>query len=524
MSTPHESPSPTPPATTYQSNAGDPTLKWSCSACRQSKRRCDKVYPECTLCTQKNLPCNYPGRRKRQKIKDRIKSAASAAKLALNQPSIGTTKKDHKGAHQSSLPSANANFIAERFLDPDIFSRAQLTVVNVEVPVTDDIAQLVGSVMDIQATSAQFFKSVHTWMPIISKPQFCANLLNRLTYQRAELFLLVLSMKLCCARQNPWNAPLYETVKLLHFKIETSGVLSVLVLQAGILIALYELGHAIYPAAFLSVGSCARYATALGIDKTVLLSTSGKAQWIEEEERRRIWWAILVLDRYLNLSDPKRHLITPDADIESYLPVDDEAWETGVPDSHHIYTLATANSYHLGLFARFAQAAHLLSKVLHQVSEPSNETAQLRRTIFALINVSKIEASMRRLEYCSQTSICYSGILLLDASSIDKDTDLSGTQLSPESAHISQVTLDMALSFVEGDAEEICAIVSPFLIHLLYRVASLHLRIAHETPITAAREKVELLKKAMRIVGSRWLCASTYLSLLEKQEILLVMQ
>lgn len=99
----------------------------------------------------------------------------------------------------------------------------------------------------------------------------------------------------------------------------------------------------------------------------------------------------------------------------------------------------------------------------------------------------------------------------------------------------------MALSFVQGDAEEICAIVSPFLVHLLYRVASIHLKIAHESPTTPALEKVELLKKAMKIVGSRWLCAckhvmsrvmvlqlmvalATYLSLLEKQEILLVMQ
>ncbi|KAL7812139.1 N-terminal binuclear Zn cluster-containing/DNA binding domain-containing protein [Trichoderma aethiopicum] len=524
MSAPHESPSPTPQPVTDQSNAGVSILKWSCSACRQSKRRCDKMYPECTLCTQKNLPCNYPGRRKRQKLKDRIKAASSASKATVHWLSTSTTQKDRKDTQQLSFSSANTNSIAERFLDPDVFSRAQLTVINVDVPVTDDIAHLVGSVLDIQATSAEFFKSVHTWMPIISKPQFCATLLNRLTYKKAELYLLVLSMKLCCARQTTLDTALYETVKLLHFKIETSGVLSVLVLQAAILIALYELGHSIYPAAFLSVGSCARYATALGIDNTVLLSSSGNAQWIEEEERRRIWWAILVLDRYLNLSDPKRHLITPDADIESYLPVDDEAWETGVPDSHHTYTLATANSYHLGLFARFAQAAHLLSKVLHQVSEHSSETAQLRRTIFALINVSKIEASMRRLEYCSQTSICYSGILLLDASSIDKDTGHSGTQLSPESAHISHVTLDMALSFVQGDAEEICAIVSPFLVHLLYRVASIHLKIAHESPTTAALEKVELLKKAMRIVGSRWLCASTYLSLLEKQEILLVMQ
>ncbi|PTB63383.1 N-terminal binuclear Zn cluster-containing/DNA binding domain-containing protein [Trichoderma citrinoviride] len=521
MSTPHKSPSPKPQAMTDKSNPDALALRWSCSACRQSKRRCDKVYPECTLCTQKNIPCNYPGRRKRQKLKARIKAASTASKPTVNPPSTSTTKKDRGDAHQLSFPSANTSSIAERFLDPDVFARAQLTVVNADVPVTDDIAQLVGGVLDIQATSAQFFKSVHTWMPIISKPQFCANLLNRLTYKRAELFLLVLSMKLCCARR---TTPLYETVKLLHFKIETSGVLSVLVLQAAILIALYELGHSIYPAAYLSVGSCARYATALGIDKSILLSSLGKTQWIEEEECRRIWWAILVLDRYLNLSDPKRHLITPDADIDSYLPVDDEAWETGVYDPNHIYTLATANSYHLGLFARFAQAAHLLTKVLHHASEPPSETAQLRRTIFALVNVSKIEASMRRLEYCSQTSICYSGILLLESSSIDKDENHSGTQLSTESAHISQVTLDMALSFTKGDVEEICAIVSPFLVHILYRVASIHLRIAHESPTDAALEKVALLKKAMKIVGSRWLCASTYLSLLEKQEILLVMQ
>ncbi|KAL6854528.1 N-terminal binuclear Zn cluster-containing/DNA binding domain-containing protein [Trichoderma novae-zelandiae] len=524
MSTPRESPSPQPRATAIQSNAGVLALRWSCSSCRQSKRRCDKMYPECTLCTQRNIPCNYPGRRRRQKLKNCIKTASSGGQATGKQSSASTAKKDQGNAPQLSFPSASTSFIAERFLDPDVFSRAQLTVVNADVPVTDEIAQLVGGVLDIQATSARFFRSVHTWMPIISKPQFGANLLNRLTYKRAELFLLVLSMKLCCARETTSNKALYETVKLLHFKMETSGVLSVLVLQAAILIALYELGHSIYPAAFLSVGSCARYATALGIDKSILLSSSAKVEWIEEEECRRIWWAILVLDRYLNLSDPKRHLITPDADIESYLPVDDEAWETGIPDSDHIFTLATANSYHLGLFARFAQAAHLLSQVLHHVSEQSNETAQLRRTIFALINVSKIEASMRRLEYCSQTAICYSGILLLDPSSTDKDPTSSPTQLSTESALISQVTLDMALTLTEGDAEEICDIASPFLVHLLYRVASTHLRIAHESPTAVGRDKIQLLKKAIKVIGSRWLCASTYLSLLEKQEILLVMQ
>ncbi|KAL7907871.1 N-terminal binuclear Zn cluster-containing/DNA binding domain-containing protein [Trichoderma velutinum] len=526
MSTSSESLSPRPRAVANQSTLGVLALRWSCSTCRQSKRRCDKMYPKCTLCVQKNTPCNYPGRRKREKLKNRIKAILPVAKSIVDPPSAVLAEKKQEAVRQLSFPSANSSFIAESFLDPEVFSKAQLKVVNADVEVTDEIAELVGSVLDIQATSAKFFKSVHMWMSIISKPHFCANLLNRLTYKRAELFLLVLSMKLSYSRIKTWNTPLYETVKLFQFKVEASGVLSTLVLQASILIALYELGHGIYPAAYLSVGSCARYATALGIDKSILSSSAIHDQWIEEEESRRMWWAILVLDRYLNLSDPTRHLMTIDAGLDSYLPVDDEAWESGVLNPDRVYTLATANSYHLGLFARFAQAAHLLSQVLHHVSEQSNETAQLRRTIFALVNVSNIEASMRRLEYCSQSAVCYSGILALDYSSFSKGmcTCDYGAKLSTESNIISQATIDMALTLIHGDAEELCDIASPFLVHLIYKVASIHLRIAHKAKTKDDRDKVELLKKSMKLVGRRWLCTSTYLSLLEKQEILLMME
>ncbi|KAM0456505.1 hypothetical protein ACHAPV_005172 [Trichoderma viride] len=500
-------------------------LKWSCSACRLSKRRCDKVYPECTLCAQKNLTCNYPGRRRRGKAKNYAKALSPPRKPVIYQALITTDKEEEK-PHQASFSCPNSSFIAERFLDPVVFSRAQLSVDNVDVAVTDEIAELVGGVLDIQAVSDRFFKSVYMWMPIISKPRFSSTLLSRLTYKKAELYLLVLSMKLCSTRRTPLNTALYETVKLFHFKLQSSGVLSVLVLQAAVLIALYELGQAIYPAAFLSLGSCARYAVALGIDKSILSPSTSKTQWIEEEERRRVWWAILVLDRYLNLCDPQRHLMTPDAGLDSYLPVNDEAWDKGELDPDHIYTLATANSYHLGLFARFSQAAHLLSQVLRYISEKrSSETSQLRRTIFALVNVSNIEASMRRLEYCSQSAVCYSGIIALDDSFCDKQPQSSGARLSAEGVLISEATLHMVSIFKEEEvAQEICDVASPFLVHLVYKVASMQLRIAHESPTAAVLEDVKLLKRALKIVGSRWHCAYAYLSLLEKQEILLVVQ
>jgi hypothetical protein len=64
-------------------------------------------------------------------------------------------------------------------------------------------------------------------------------------------------------------------------------------------LALYELGHAIYPAAFLSIGACARYAHALGINVSRTLKTRKVLTLVEVEERRRVWWAIVILDRFV---------------------------------------------------------------------------------------------------------------------------------------------------------------------------------------------------------------------------------
>lgn len=60
-------------------------------------------------------------------------------------------------------------------------------------------------------------------------------------------------------------------------------------------------------------------------------------------------------------------------------------------------------------------------------------------------------------------------------------------------------------------AEEVCDVVSPFLVHLVYKVASMHLRITHKSPTPAALEDLELLKHALKVVGGRWHCARKYL-------------
>jgi hypothetical protein len=161
------------------------------------------------------------------------------------------------------------------------------------------VADLVGSVSDIQAAAQVFFKTVHLWMPIVSKLRFQEHLLQRLALRRAELFLLVLAMKLASSHVMVARSMLYRTVKQFYFDIESTGRLSVPALQAAVLIAIYELGHGIYPAAIISVANCARIGTLLGIDRSLnTWDPSSGVPWVELEERRRVWWSIVILDRY----------------------------------------------------------------------------------------------------------------------------------------------------------------------------------------------------------------------------------
>lgn len=61
------------------------------------------------------------------------------------------------------------------------------------------------------------------------------------------------------------TSELYAQVKRCYSFVETLGIITPRVLQAALLIAYWEIGSGVYPAAYLSVGLCARIGHALGI-------------------------------------------------------------------------------------------------------------------------------------------------------------------------------------------------------------------------------------------------------------------
>lgn len=83
-----------------------------------------------------------------------------------------------------------------------------------------------------------------------------------------DLPMLFLAMKLTTFSlpvENTGNNPLYLTAKGFLATLEASGVVSLVYLQAMVLIAIFEYGHSIYPAAWMTVGACVRFAELLGL-------------------------------------------------------------------------------------------------------------------------------------------------------------------------------------------------------------------------------------------------------------------
>jgi hypothetical protein len=192
------------------------------------------------------------------------------------------------------------------FLDPTILQQNQVEFYETTFRIPGQILGLLGDMDEIRNIASKFFTHVHLWMPFISKKRFYEVYLPSYSKNRPDVTLLFLSLKLLTSSpprdpQNP-QTRLYRTVKHFLVEVETSSIFSIIVLQAGVLLALYELGHGIYPAAFLTIGACARYAHALGIKTKTAASTRRVLTLVEVEERRRVWWALVILDRFAPIS------------------------------------------------------------------------------------------------------------------------------------------------------------------------------------------------------------------------------
>lgn len=189
------------------------------------------------------------------------------------------------------------------FLDTALFdsvSHASLRKNTTSVPTY--VSQLLGT--DTNDIRERYFGSIDKSFPFISKKRLNQGIRAGILSDTPGLVLLLLCMKLATGNPQLERAPantslLYSTARNYLNIVEEISPVSIHVFQSLVLIALYEIGHGIFPAAYLTVGRGARLGILMGVHdrkNTTQLFQTPKT-WTYWEEERRTWWAVLILER-----------------------------------------------------------------------------------------------------------------------------------------------------------------------------------------------------------------------------------
>ncbi|KAF5627038.1 Zn(II)Cys6 transcriptional activator [Fusarium sp. NRRL 52700] len=365
------------------------------------------------LCRRKDLECRYPQRRG-QKAASPIDDKPNHEDVSISNPETIYHDKFQPERVQDLL-----NARAIRFLAPGLFRDLHLQMPRMEWDMPEEIETQLGSRQQMQETTKAFLLLTRSWMPVVNGKRHLAAVLNPLVPLRRPVALLALCMKLCCLSVDEVEEKrvLYDLVKKFYAEVESQEDSCVQVMQSAVFIAVFEMGDAIFPAAYLTVGALARYGMAMEMDK-IIQDVLGKdcaatvgASWTDIEEMRRVWWGALILDHLLNASQPSRGLSTIDPSFEVFLPVDDELFYNQSSSPNHATRISEGFTFKMGSFARLCQAMYLISKSLsfcrgaHDSSDqvpqsgPLEEVGQLCRTLESLVRVNEFEATSRRLAF-----------------------------------------------------------------------------------------------------------------------------
>ncbi|KAE8445829.1 hypothetical protein EG329_012752 [Mollisiaceae sp. DMI_Dod_QoI] len=324
----------------------------------------------------------------------------------------------------SSYPSSNSGYgnspnlsIVSPAASVDPFRHEALRQPTVTVAISTEANRVLGSPKGFQNMASRYFEGAGSRLPIISQVRFFERLPTVVSNPQADFILLCLCMHLLSQApsfpgQN-MQSSLYVSVKSHISLLEATGFLSLDVVQARLLVTFYEMGHGIHPAGSTSIAACAQMARLLSLNKKQFQNIDDSyAAKIVSEEQKRVWWAVMNLDRYINLLNGDSLSHTEDPQANDHLPIEDTIWaQNMIPDTGPL-NLGTPSNIFVGPFARECQISHLIGRVLRHAFEPSSdlefntqEALQLERTMIAFMPLL-IEEQAKFQFYCAALGMC----------------------------------------------------------------------------------------------------------------------
>ncbi|RBR15516.1 hypothetical protein FVER53590_09442 [Fusarium verticillioides] len=508
----------------------------SCEACRRLKRRCSRDTPSCRLCTRLGKACIY-------RTQQAISGLGTSTKVLGGQDRTDPTAE--LGLHRTN------NFPSSYFLDSDFFQpilRDILTIHN--GPFFLEQQRHFAAAGTLESLIVHYENTIHHWLPMLSLKRLRQDIKTLKDSTRGVVDVLVfLALEALISQSDehtisPQSNPSYLKAKHGSFMAESGGTINIRLVQTLTLLALYEFGHRIYPAAYLSIGQAVRLATMVGLHspKDAKQLFMEPETWTLCEEQRRTWWAIVMLDRVVVAGSPQLLMAAPDPSTNDLLPCNDYDWTNGrIGFSEALFTRNFHSPSSVGQFARVCQAVHMFGKVLRHIKarekdtnpvELTAEALQLHIVLVALdqgimnndFDIATTQGSLHSaLSLCSLARLllyneyaCNEPSITTPRERLAAEVEMQQISLASIQDIVSKTLPQMARQIVSaGQQQSKGPRHSPILAGCLYHAATECAWFVRENNDAEMVVGLEAITNALQVLKSEWSVCNEYMSYLE---------
>ncbi|KAJ0420143.1 fungal-specific transcription factor domain-containing protein [Aspergillus carlsbadensis] len=384
----------------------------ACAVCRRRKLRCDGRKPSCGTCSRLGHECTYDEARKKSGPK-RGYVKQLEARLAQVETLLKTQEPSAPSAPQNQAPSFPASLPNETIDMGDMHAmgtnmhKSTSPIENPQAtgpsstftPEGIDATNNFGwdmislgleeplparEVMD--ELNRIYFEKTHAFIPIIHRPRFMAAMDFAPSSRPPACLQYIVWCHAAAVSEKYSNlhALFYQRARKYAEIDQMKGLgehcLTLAHCQAWLLIACYEYKMMYFPRAWISTGVGARLAIMLGLHRLdgegleVKQCLPPPRDWVEKEERRRVFWMTFAVDRYASIGTGWPTCVD-ERDIMTNLPSSEEAFINGKSEKTARLSEVLAGDQLAGLspFASVAFVSCLLGRNLTHLHRPEPE-------------------------------------------------------------------------------------------------------------------------------------------------------
>ncbi|KAK0718392.1 fungal-specific transcription factor domain-containing protein [Lasiosphaeria miniovina] len=342
--------------------AGAGSEPLACVACRARKLKCDRQKPVCARCSRTDIECVYPESRRKpaskrrnvRELEERLAQVEgllkTVGKKQTKTPESDLVSPDDESPDSFERKSSDADFDETLAGDsqppsaaaprPPRHANSHQSTELLELgqsetlPPHDMIEDLHNS----------FFKTAYPWVPIIHQANYLRAFYSRVPQLRPPMCLQYALWALGAnrhAKYNRYRDIFYQRARQYLQTDELKGdgecFITVGHAQAWAIVAAFESRRMNYTRAAMSSARCVRLVEMMGFHR---LDDSGYEEspmtpmlvppkdWIDLEERRRIFWATYCMDCHASNSAGWPCLVD-ESQITTNMPATEEAFANG---------------------------------------------------------------------------------------------------------------------------------------------------------------------------------------------------